>query len=252
MEQLDAFYSECLGFSAEKAKSGKTQVFASERRLKNEEGYGVTFPFWMLYSENRYIISIRPDLLDLVSALVRSESDARALFNEDGGIVVESWCRSVLPKDDAKKLRRIHSLEHYVDKEYFRPFNIPECRRLISDDYKLIEKMSEISDFSCPDECIEDGTAFGVFVDEKLVARSTTIPTPKVTGKYHLVWMGVETLAEYRRRGYAKAVVSGTTEALLSRELVPVYNHAVWNIASRNTANSLGYKLYGETLRWQY
>ena len=83
MEQLDAFYSECLGFPVEEAKSGGVQVVASERRLRNEEGYGATFPFWMLCSEDRYIISVRPDLLDIVSALVRSESDAKALFNED-------------------------------------------------------------------------------------------------------------------------------------------------------------------------
>lgn len=252
MEQLDAFYSECLGFPFKKAKSDKAQVVASERRLRNEEGYGAAFPFWMLYSEKRYIISVRPDLLDLVSALVRSESDAKALFNEDGGIIVESWCRSVLPKDGTKKLRRIYSLEYYVDREHFRPFNLPACRRLTLDDFRLIEEMSETSDFGCSDECIKDGTAYGVFADGKLVARSTTIRTPEATSKYNLVWMGVETLMEYRRRGYAKAVISGTTETLLSRGQTPVYDHAVWNVASENTAKSLGYQLYGETLRWQY
>jgi hypothetical protein len=250
--ELDAFYSECLGFPVKNVKSGKVRVVDSERRLKHEEGYGIIFPFLMLHSEGRYIISVRPDLLDLVSALVRNESDAQMLFKEDVGVVVESWCRSVLPINTANKLKRSHSFELYVDREHFRSFNLLECRRINTDDNELMEEMNKESDFWCPEECIQDGTAFGVVVDGKLVARSNTIITPEATRKYKLVWMGVETLSEYRRRGYAKAVISGTTETLLSRGLTPIYDHATWNIASGNTAKSLGYQFYGETLRWQY
>ena len=116
----------------------------------------------------------------------------------------------------------------------------------------FIEEMNKVSDFGCPIESIQDGTAFGVIVDGKIVSRSSTIPTPNATKKFGLVWLGVETLPEYRRRGYAKAVVSGTTETILSRGQIPVYDHATWNKASENTAKSLGYQFYGESLRWQY
>ncbi|HGJ66129.1 TPA: GNAT family N-acetyltransferase [bacterium] len=252
MERLDSFYSECLGTPVNKIKSGKIKIVSSERRLTREEGYGVIFPFLLLYSSNRCIISVRPDLIDLVSALIHDETDAKMLFNDAGGKIVESLCRSVIPKDFSSRLRSVYSLELFVDRDQFRQYNIPECRRLTKDDHELIDEMNEISDFTCPDECIKDGTAFGVFVDGKIVARSTTIHTPIATQKYNLVWIGVETLPEYRQKGYAKAVVSGTTDALLLRGQTPVYTHAVWNVASGRTAKALGYQLYGELLRWQY
>lgn len=253
MKQLDDFYSECLGFAIRNIKSGKLRVIASERRLINEEGYGIIFPFWMLHSADRYIISVRPDLFDLASTFIRNESDAKTLF-DDGAEVIEIWLKSVLLKDDINKLRKSHSFELFVDREHFKPFNIPECRQLTTDDHALITEMDmdKGSNFGCSDECIRDGTAFGVIINGKIVSRSTTIITPSATNKYNLVWIGVETLPEYRKRGYAKAVVSGTTEILLSKGHVPVYSHADWNIASGNTARSLGYQFYGELLRWQY
>lgn len=252
MERLDAFYSECLGYPLAKVKSGRIRVVPSEHRLCQGEGYGVIFPLLLLHSSCRYILSVRPDLLEIVSAVVRDASDAEALFREDALTIIESWCRDIIPDEDIKRLRWSHSLTHYVDKEHFRPFTVPGCKRLRSEDCNLIEEMSQRSDFGCPEENIQDGIAFGVIIDDKLISRSSAIPTPVATKKFGLVWLGVETLPEYRRRGYAKAVVSGTTDTILSREQTPVYDHATWNKASGNTAKALGYQLYGEILRWQY
>ena len=252
MERLDAFYSDCLGYPLAKVKSGKVRIVPSEHRLCQEEGYGIIFPLLLLHSNCRYILSVRPDLLEIVSAIVWDVSDAEALFREDALPIIESWCRDIISDEDMKRLRWSHSLTHYVDKEHFHPFTVHGCKRLKLEDCNLIEEMSQSSDFGCPKESIQDGTAFGVIIDDKLVSRSSTIPTPNTTKKFGLVWLGVETLPEYRHREYAKAVVSGTTETILSRGQTPIYDHATWNKASENTSKTVGYQLYGEILRWQY
>ena len=252
MEKLDAFYSECLGYPLVKAKSGEVRIASSEHRLCQGEGYGIIFPLLLLHSNCHYILSVRPDLLESVSAIVRGASDAETLFKDDARIIIESWCRDIIPNEVMKKLRWSQSFTHYVDEEHFHPFNVHGCKRLTPEDCDLIKEMDKVSDFGCPIESIQDGTAFGVIIDGKIVSRSSTIPTPNATKKFGLVWLGVETLPEYRLRGYAKAVISGATETILSRGQTPVYDHATWNKASENTAKSLGYQFYGESLRWQY
>jgi predicted GNAT family acetyltransferase len=252
VERLDDFYSECLGYPLKNVQSGEFRIVSSDRRLHYEEGYGIIFPFLLLCSNDRYLISVRPDMSELMSAFVQDISDAKAIFTENGIKVIGSLYQSILSEDIPSGLRWSQSLTHYIDKEHFKPFTVTECRQLTYADQELIDEMSKISEFICPDECIQNGTAFGVVVDGKLVSRSTTIITPNSTEKYNLVWIGVETLPEYRHNGYAKAVVSGITEIVLSRGQTPVYDHAIWNIASEKTAKSLGYQLYCETLRLQH
>ena len=251
MERLDSFYSEWLGCSLKDVKSGETCIVTSELCL-HREGYRVIFPFLFLCSGCRYVISVRPDLKEIISNIIHESSDAMVLFRDDVVSSIESWCQDVIPDNVVTGLERYHALVRYVDNEHFRSFTVPECRRLTSEDQNLVEEMNKICKFGCPEESIKDGTAFGVIIDNKIVSRSSTMPTPDATSKYGLVWLSVETLPEYRQRGYAKAVVSGTTETILSRGQISVYSHATCNKASENTAKALGYQLYGEILRWRY
>jgi len=183
---------------------------------------------------------------------VRDISDAKDLFTEEYKTRIDVTCRSILPRDISDRLRQSQSYGFYIDKEHFRPFSAPGCRRLTGDDRELIQEMTGSSKYGCPEESLVDGTAFGVIADGKLVSLASVVPTPDATSKYGLSWPGVETLPEYRRRGYAKAAVSGVTETLLARDIIPVYSCSVTNIASANTAQSVGYQLYGERLQWRY
>jgi GNAT superfamily N-acetyltransferase len=252
LERLDAFHAEVLGCPLAEVEPGEIRVVASERRWRREEGYGVIFPFWLLVTRSRGVISVRPELEEPVRAIVRGATDAAALFGEEYAATLEAACRAVLSADEAQKLFRSHSLNFYADAVHFRSFTVPGCRRLTPDDQELIDEMSRVSAFWCTEECVRFGAAFGVITDGKLVARSTTIWTPETTDQYGLVWVGVETLPAYRRRGYAKAVVSETTETLLARGLTPAYDCAVTNLASANTAQAVGYQLHAETLHWRY
>ena len=165
---------------------------------------------------------------------------------------IEEVLREVLPEDMLERLRRSNSFGYYATQERFHPFTVPGCRRLTLADRPLNEEMNRVGVYGCPEESVRDGTAFGVIADGKLAARSTVVPTPEMTARYKLAWPGVETLPDYRRRGYAKAVVTGTTETLLARGITPAYDCAVANVASASTARSVGYRLYSERLTWRY
>jgi RimJ/RimL family protein N-acetyltransferase len=54
--------------------------------------------------------------------------------------------------------------------------------------------------------------------------------------------LGIETLPEARRKGYALAVTIGWTQAILQERLVPIYSAAASNTASLRLANAAGYR----------
>lgn len=56
---------------------------------------------------------------------------------------------------------------------------------------------------------------------------------------------GVETLAVYRRRGYAAAVVAAWAAGVREQRLLPLYSTSWDNAASQGVARSLGLVLYG-------
>ena len=252
VNRLDSFHTETTGYPLSQAQPGTICVTASERRLLKEEGYGVVFTFWMLLSYGRCVISVRPDLKEPIQRIVRDAADARELFTENYRNRIDKVCRAIVPDDIAEQLRQSHSYGFYIDAEHFRPFAAPGCSRLSQDDRELIQEMLGSNKYGCPEESLQDGTVFGVVKDGKLVSLASVVPTPAATSRFSLSWPGVETLPEYRRRGYAKAVVSGVTETLLSRDVTPVYSCSVANIASASTARGLGYRLYGEKLQWLY
>lgn len=237
-----------MSFPFADVKPGEIRMVASERRLQKEEGYGVVFAFWLLLTYDRCVISVRQS----IGQIVKNASSARELFTDKYKTPVDEACRAVLPEDVAERLWPSQSYNFYVDKKHFQPFSVPGCRRLSENDRDLIQEMLGSNVYGCPEESLLDGTVFGVIADGKIVSLATVVPTPEATSKHGLAWPGVETLPEYRRRGYAKAVVSGTTETLLSRNIIPVYSCSVTNIASANTARSVGYQLYGERLQWRY
>lgn len=59
---------------------------------------------------------------------------------------------------------------------------------------------------------------------------------------------GVETVAEYRGRGFAPAAVRAWAAMVRSAGLVPLYSTSWDNLASRTVARKLGLRLYGADL----
>ncbi len=56
---------------------------------------------------------------------------------------------------------------------------------------------------------------------------------------------GIETLSAYRRKGHAFNAVSGWANALLAKEIIPLYSTSWSNTASQNVAKKLGLSYFG-------
>ncbi len=76
----------------------------------------------------------------------------------------------------------------------------------------------------------------GVVVDGRLV--SVAHSSRQTADAYEL---GVDTLPDARRRGYATEAVARWTELVRQRGFKPIYSAFAWNEASRRLAQSVGY-----------
>jgi hypothetical protein len=108
------------------------------------------------------------------------------------------------------------------------------ARILTADDAARIEafEAGSTSYFLDP----EHAPCFGVVIDDQLmsIAHSSRRTTEACE-------LGLNTLAEARRRGYAAAATILWTAAVQDVRLVPIYSAFAWNYASLHLATSVGY-----------
>jgi hypothetical protein len=64
----------------------------------------------------------------------------------------------------------------------------------------------------------------------------------RITDKTHEA--GIETLPAYRQKGHAANAVTGWTQVLLEKKIIPLYSTAWENIASQNVAKKVGFSLF--------
>lgn len=82
-------------------------------------------------------------------------------------------------------------------------------------------------------------TMFGIFVGERLVSACESARENERCAE---AW--VWTLAEFRRRGYARQVTAAWAHALLAQGKLPFYSHKVGNLSSEAVARSLDLTLF--------
>ena len=213
-------------------------VFESIRRLKPEEGFSDKWPAFILRKKKGVFISLSPMLHEKVSHPLHSSS----FIN----MPVDSLTReftSILVDEDT--INQVGCSFIYLPDEISGKINIPKGFKLKG--IKIGENTSGST--YVPNESINEGTAFGIYEDDKLVSWAEATPLPTRTDETGIMLIGIETESRYRGKGFAKACLKVVTKKVLEINKIPLYFCSIKNIASQKTVLSCGYKIYGEMYR---
>ena len=84
---------------------------------------------------------------------------------------------------------------------------------------------------------------YGILEDNKIVSVTDSETIPNKPEK--MIHIGIDTLPQYRRKGYASLACAAFIENHLRRGFMPVWECGINNTASRNLAEKLGFRHLG-------
>ena len=239
LEKTEQYYSCLLGardnlFASEYSNP---YFFYSQIRNAPMEGYEMCFDLLASQTEKGIVISYGDAAQNKISELKRHlESDAISLSEA----IFETYDKQPL-----------HSLQYYFAGDV--P-NATAARVLNASDYEAFESFflkcnAGLEDVSwLPeyfDEMISEELCCGVFVDDFLVSCTDAPAVPFMKDEVREI--GINTLKEYRNQGFAKDVCSCAIQMIIKQMKCPVWTTNAANVASQKLAESLGFKLFGET-----
>jgi RimJ/RimL family protein N-acetyltransferase len=162
----------------------------------------------------------------------KSESAYRPLASLATDISLRGWSHYVLSYADGASARTEHD---------------PHVQRIVPDQPGVWEQFQKWPGPMCGLHVTKHfpvSSAFGYVLDGKLVSVAQLEARPE-----ELEWeYGVDTLAEYRGRGFAPAVLKTVTAYIIEQGRVPWHYTDHYNRPSCRLPSKLGYFQYGEGL----
>jgi ribosomal protein S18 acetylase RimI-like enzyme len=221
---------------------GEIGVVESERRLRCEQSYGyihALFGIWFV--DGRVALSVPPGarrgvLEVLVKAGISSPPFDPCLSQ---GLIAP--VNRALQEAGRPPVRNILDARQFAcNAASLRRWSHRECRRLRD------ESVPPAEGIGLPTHCFPDGIVYGIVEGDRVVsvayAHRSGIMEDRVAD------LGVETAQAYRRRGFAKTVVSAVTAHITRHGGEALYNCSSGNTASMATARSVGYELHAKAL----
>lgn len=231
--KLDNHFRIEFGASFSDLRDGETRLLTTTRReAKRFASY--LLPLWFARRDNKYIISITPELQSRVESVFNGFT-VEDIFSEKGlGKAAE------LAEDLGGSIHN-HGPYYYNTPKTFKPYKGYKVTELKEADRDIFLKHEEwFGAFNGYwNESKHNTRVFTTFESQIPISTAYTM-----SNSIHAWEIAVWTRREYRRRGYGKAVVSAAVEATFASGKLSLYSTSWENIASRRLAESLGYKLY--------
>ena len=237
------YFSEYLGADLMSARAGEIVVAGSARRLQPEYGWGYTVTAWLFRLGNATVISAQPALVEPIQHALRKNATS-----------VDAIAAAIAPALAGMNMRR-----HFVytaTQEKLHHIGSPSVRRMAMNDIDAFIEMSRAMYPEIDEECernditrnIEDGIAYGAFVDERMATRCYAPHIAHMQDQVEEI--GVDTLEGYRNRGFAGAALAGSTLATLAVGRQPIYRVSIHNDVSIRLAERVGYQRIAESVEW--
>jgi hypothetical protein len=219
----------------------------THRRNAPERGWGYTIPVWIFKLGDRIVISTcemqaacATNMVPQLCTITSQSLPISELLN--------------LIHHHFPQLRRRHDFVYTCITASLRPFNSSAVRMLTAADIAAFISLSKILypkiDIACETaditRNITDGIAFGAFAESMMVTRSYA---PHIAHLQDSVEeLGIDTLDQFRGRGYGKAALFETTRAVLDLHRVPIYRTAAGNLAAQRIAEAVGYSKFADSI----
>lgn len=220
IEQLDNFYSNALGCTPADLNSGRLTTIAYEQISGIRFAKGSPLALFSIGKGSGAVVSVLPSLYDTAISTLSSSST----LDDDACRVLEA------------------ALTPIVQPEFWF-----EGSRLYCDVTTFIDlTKGDVRDVTYMDETAAGihakwgGRVYGQIVDGKVVSWAGIKPLSDVG------WdLTIQTLPEYRGKGYAKNAVSAAVRHILDNGRIATWGADRTNIASLRTAHALGFQDYG-------
>lgn len=236
------YYSKWLGASSEIMNNKGVVFLSSPERDKLQTGYSSIFRIYAFINQHQIIISYSTGVSDIIDKLkskiqlgMTAEEVSSIIKNLQNITVNHSmkFCLNEIPVNiDTSKVIRLNGSHYKQYLEFFKTQNKnANTDGWLKDYYK--------------DVC-RNGYAFGYFMNDKLVSAVDAPDMPYMHDKVQEI--GINTLSEYRGKGYAKAVTLSCLKAILEKGKCPQWSCSATNMSSEILAYRVGFRKFADVL----
>ena len=242
LDAVGRFYSGRAGYPLHELEPGAFVVVDSTDMNESRSTHHARV-VWMWVMEDRAILASRPDHAPLLREVARGVAAPSDLMRPE--MVRELTTRCSTLARSSRSLRPYLGRKYYCDAMMHRPVHDESVHKLTRENAP--PAMRELRCVGIPDDLsylLAEDAAYAYFLGDSPVAFAGTHPARTMANCVGDVMAG--TLAEHRRRGCGKAVISATTGEVVSRGRVAVWGMSHDNVPAMKTASAVGYQQYCE------
>jgi RimJ/RimL family protein N-acetyltransferase len=220
IEQLDSFYSHALGCTPADLNSGRLITIAYEQISGIRFAKGSPLALFSIGKGSGAVVSVLPSFYDTAISTLSSSNT----LDDDACRALETALTPIIQPEFWFKGSRL-----YCDETTF-----------INLAHGDVRDVTDIDETAAGIHAKWGGRVYGQIVDGKVVSWAGIKPLSDVG------WdLTIQTLPEYRGKGYAKSAVSAAVRHILNNGKIATWGADRTNIASLRTAYALGFQDYG-------
>lgn len=235
------YYAHWLDLPSAVFDSSGVIVKVSPKRDLTLPGYQAPFLLYCLLRNNTVVLSCSPSLNSTLPVVLTTLKGDGTLSDKINAI------KQMLPTIG-------HALKFYY-KEQMAPIDTVDAVQLEQkhyDQFLAFYKSHSMQNY--PDEwlrpyyisLVERGYCFGIFKDGLLVSATDAPDMPYMADR--VVEIGINTLKEFRGKGYAKIAVAAMIKYLVQSGKTPLWSCAASNKASARLALAVGFAEFADLL----
>jgi len=241
MDKTTKYYEKWLGQDGCLASENPLQFIYSEERNKVQPGYGDVLDVYVWAQPGRVVVSYGDKALPKLWAL-KERLYVHLAIPEMVGLLGEVFGGEVK-----------HQVKYWWGKVPSSTIHVPKT--LTASDYSDYEAFfvschptaSDVS-WLCEyfEEMVADGLCVGMYEGELLVCATDAPMVPYLAEEFQEI--GVNTLPEFRRKGYGVAVCQQAVSNILQSGKLPLWSTSGDNLGSQRLAERVGFEKLGDVL----